>query len=74
MRTQGPHDILVQRLDERRYALTVDGIVRYVGTEEECQRRLGMLVPNNDRAKQNAALGRLWRINAVTLGRADENS
>ena len=62
MRTQGPHDILVQRLDERRYALSIDGIVRYVGTEEECQRRLSMLVPNNDRAKQNAALGRLWRI------------
>jgi hypothetical protein len=74
MRTQGPHDILVQRLDERRYALSIDGIVRYVGTEEECQRRLSMLVPNNDRAKQNAALGRLWRTNAVTLGRADENT
>jgi hypothetical protein len=69
-----PRDILVQRLDERRYALSIDGIVRYVGTEEECQRRLSMLVPNNDRAKQNAALGRLWRTNAVTLGRADENT
>ena len=74
MRTQGPHDILVQRLDERRYALSIDGIGRYVGTEEECQRRLSMLVPNNDRAKQNAALGRLWRTNAVTWGRADENT
>ena len=74
MRTQGPHEIVVQRLDERRYALSIDGIVRYVGTEEECQRRLSMLVPNNDRAKQNAALGRLWRTNAVTLGRADENT
>ena len=74
MRTQGPHDILVQRLDERRYALSVDGIVRYVGTEEECQRRLSMLVPNNDRAGQDKALGRLWWINAVTLGRADENT
>ena len=74
MRTQGPHDILVQRLDERRYALSIDGIVRYVGTEEECQRRLSMLVPNNDRAGQDKALGRLWWINAVTLGRADENT
>ena len=74
MRTQGPHEVVVQRLDERRYALSIDGIVRYVGTEEECQRRLSMLVPNNDRAKQNAALGRLWRTNAVTLGRADENT
>ena len=74
MRTQVPRDVVVQRLDERRYALSIDGIVRYVGTEEECQRRLSMLVPNNDRAKQNAALGRLWRTNAVTLGRADENT
>ena len=74
MRTQGSHEVVVQRLDERRYALSIDGIVRYVGTEEECQRRLSMLVPNNDRAKQNAALGRLWRTNAVTLGRADENT
>jgi hypothetical protein len=62
MRTQGPRDIVVQRLDERRYILTIDGIVRYVGTEEECQRRLAMLVPNNDRARQDKALGRLWRM------------
>jgi len=74
MRTQGPHEIVVQRLDERRYALTIDGIVRYVGTEEECQRRLSMLVPNKDRAGQDKALGRLWRTNAVTWGRADENT
>jgi hypothetical protein len=51
-------DIIVQR----RYALTIDGIVRYVGTEEECQRRLTMLVPNNDRARQDKALGRLSRM------------
>jgi hypothetical protein len=62
MRTHRPHDIVIQRLDERRYALAVDGIVRYVGTEEECQRRLAMLASNNDRAGQDEALGRLWRI------------
>jgi hypothetical protein len=55
-------DIAIQRLDGRRYALAVNGIVRFVGTEEECQRRLAMLVPNNDRAGQDEALGRLWRI------------
>ena len=55
-------EIVVQRLDERRHALTVDGVVRYVGTEEECQKRLAMLVPKNDRVRQNDALGRLWRI------------
>jgi hypothetical protein len=62
VRTQRPHEIVIHRLDERRYALAVDGIVRYVGTEEECRRRLKMLVANNDRAGQDQALGRLWRI------------
>jgi hypothetical protein len=62
MRTQRPREVVIQRLDEWRYALAVDGIVRYVGTEEECQRRLSMLVANNDRAEQDDALGRLWRI------------
>ena len=57
-----PRDILVQRLDERRYALSIDGIVRYVGTEEECQRRLAMLAPKKDRADQDKALARLGRI------------
>ena len=55
-------DIVVRRLDERRYALMVDGIVRYVGSEEECQRRLAMLAPNQDRADQDKALARLGRI------------
>ena len=55
-------NIAIQRLDERRYALVVDGIVRYVGTEEECQRRLAMLVPKTERAEQDKAVGRLWRI------------
>jgi hypothetical protein len=54
-------EIVVQRLDERRHALTVDGVVRYVGTEEECQKRLAILVPKNDRADQDKALARLWR-------------
>jgi hypothetical protein len=27
-------DIAVQRLDDNRYVLTVDGIVRYVGTRK----------------------------------------
>ena len=43
-------DIAVQRLDDNRYVLTVDGIVRYVGTREECERRVAILTPKNDRA------------------------
>jgi hypothetical protein len=55
-------EVVVQRLDERRYALAVDGVVRYVGTEEEYQRRLAMVVPKNNGGRQNDGWGRLWRI------------
>jgi len=55
-------DVVIQRLDERRYAITIGGIVRYVGTEEECQRRLEILAPKSDRAEQDKALARLGRI------------
>ncbi len=46
-------------LDENRYAVTIDGIVRYVGSLEECERRAAILTPRNDRAAQDRALGRL---------------
>ena len=54
-------DIVIQRLDERRYALAVDGVVHYVGTQEECARRSAILALKNDRAAQDRALGRLGR-------------
>ena len=59
-----PHkrDVVIQRLDERRYAINIGGIVRYVGTEEECQRRLAILAPKSDRAQQDKTLARLGRI------------
>ncbi len=48
-------------LDENRYAVTIDGIVRYIGTLEECERRAAILMPKNDRTTQDRALGRLTR-------------
>ena len=54
-------EVLIQRLDEFRYAVAVDGVVRYVGTQEECQRRIAILAPKNDRAAQDEALARLIR-------------
>jgi hypothetical protein len=56
MKTKG--GIAIQRLDERRYAVTVDGIVRYVGTKDECQNRVAMLAPKQDREDQDKALAR----------------
>ena len=47
--------IVIERLDERRYAVTVDGVVRFVGTQEECQQRAAMLTQKKDRADQNNA-------------------
>ena len=52
-------DIVIQRLDERRFAVAVDGVVRYVGTKVECERRAAILAPKNDRAAQDRALARL---------------
>jgi hypothetical protein len=53
--------ILIERLDERRYAVTVDGIVRYVGTQEECQQRVAVLTQKKDRVDQDEALTRSIR-------------
>ena len=53
--------IVIERLDERRYAVTVDGIVRYVGTQEECQQRVAMLGHKEDRLDQDEALARSVR-------------
>jgi hypothetical protein len=53
--------IEIQRLDETRFAVVVDGLVRYVGSLEECQRRVAILSQPNDRDAQDKALGRLGR-------------
>jgi hypothetical protein len=37
----------------------VDGLVRYVGSQVECERRAAIFVPKNDRAAQDQALLRL---------------
>ncbi len=54
-------DVVIRRLDEGRCAVSVDGVVHYVGTQEECERRVAILAPKNDRAGQDEALGRLMR-------------
>ena len=53
--------IEIQRLHETRFAVVVDGLVRYVGTLEECQRRAAILTPEDTRAAQDQALRRLGR-------------
>ena len=53
--------IVIERLDQRRYAVTVDGIVRFVGTQEECQQRVAVLGQKEDRSDQDKALARSVR-------------
>src|SRR5262249_39221562 len=58
--------ILIERLDERRYAITVDGIVRYVGTQEECQQRAAVLTQKKDRPDQDKALAAVGPADALS--------
>ena len=53
--------IVIERLDERRYAVTVDGIVRYIGTQEESQQRVAVLTQKKHRVDQDEALARSVR-------------
>jgi hypothetical protein len=48
--------IAIWRLDENRYAVAVDHVVRYVGSQEECQRRAQILLPKENREMQDQAL------------------
>jgi hypothetical protein len=55
--------IEIQQLDGNRYAVLLDGIVRYVGPVEECRRRAMILAPKeSDREAQARALGRLRQL------------
>ena len=49
-------DVVIQWLDKVRFAFAVDGVVRYVGSQEECVRRAAILSRKNDRTTQDQAL------------------
>jgi hypothetical protein len=54
--------VAVCRLDERRYAVTIDRLVWYVGSLEECERRAKMLGSSkSNRYMQDRALVRACR-------------
>jgi len=48
--------IAIWRLDENRYAVGINHLIRYVGTQEECQRRADILSLKADRDMQDQAL------------------
>ena len=51
----------VRRLDENRYAVMFDGVARFVGSLDECERRAAILLPRSDRAAQDKAVARVTR-------------
>ena len=53
--------IVIRQLDKGRCALSVEGLVRYVGTQEECERRVAIHLSRNDREAQDQALARVGR-------------
>lgn len=48
--------VAVWRLDENRYAVGINRLIRYVGSLEECQRRADILSSKSDRNLQDRAL------------------
>ena len=51
-------NVAIWRLDEHRYAVGIDNVVRYVGSHEECQRRAAILTRKPDREQQDRSLVR----------------
>lgn len=49
-------NVAIWRLDEHRFAVGVDNVVRYVGSQEECQRRAAILTHRPDRDQQDRSL------------------
>lgn len=52
--------IEIRRLDAEgaRCALLIDGLIRYVGSFDECQRRAEILARRSDRERQDRMLAR----------------
>jgi hypothetical protein len=61
MRTR-EEGIAIWRLAEYRYAVSIDHLVRFVGSQEECQRRADILTPKHDRDTQDRGLVRACEI------------
>ena len=65
--------IVIERLDERRYAVTVDGIVRYVGTQEECQQRVALLCQKKGSGGPRQSIGAVGPVDALSRASARLN-
>ena len=59
--------VAIWRLDENRYAVGIDQVIRYVGSLEECQRRADILSPKNDRNVQDQGLVRACHSDRIRM-------
>ncbi len=53
--------------DGRRFAVSVDGIVRFTGSREECEKRLEILTRQTTREEQDKRLGRIFGVLALIV-------
>ena len=57
---KGPEVVALDE-DGYRCAVMLDGVVRFVGSREQCRQRLDILSPVDDRPRQDVALQRIFR-------------
>lgn len=50
----------VKPLDDGRWAVSVDGVIRFTGSRDECARRLEIISPPSSREQQDKSLGRIF--------------
>jgi hypothetical protein len=54
-------EVAIWRLHEHRFAVGINQLIRYVGSQEECQRRAAILSIRSDREMQHRGLVRACR-------------
>jgi hypothetical protein len=54
--------VAARQLDENRYAVSLDQVIRYVGSQAECDRRAEILLQKSRRDVQDGALARACRM------------
>lgn len=56
--------------DGKRFAVGVNGVIRFAGSREECEKRLGILIRETTRQQQNKRLGHIFGALAMVVAAA----
>jgi hypothetical protein len=57
-----PEGVAVKHLDGQRHAVSLDGIVRWVGSRDECERRARIFADALAPSDRDSAAQALWRL------------